>query len=163
MKLAIPHPQACWEVWPNMTDWKWSIPKKTSCHRNACFILCVWPGHQHYHDSQSVRTKFKLHNLSCVWVQNKLVSWCYMTSVDCKPGKTGTLGFNTGLSLNWQAAHNTSLTWFFLSCQDKVAGITMIPGCLTWTKKNKLCVTCVRQDQFFFKHQNSWVGKICFP
>lgn len=101
------------------------------------FILCVWAGHQHYHDSQSVRTKFKLHNLSCVWVQNKLVSWCYMTSVDCKPGKTGTLGFNTGLSLNWQAAHNTSLTWFFLSCQDKVARITMIPGCLTWTKKKQ--------------------------
>lgn len=64
-----------------------------------------------------VPTKFMLHNMPCgvyvcVCVPNNLVSWYYVTSVDCKPWKTRTLGFNTGLALNWQAAHNTSLTCF---------------------------------------------------
>lgn len=43
--------------------------------------------------------------------------------VDCKPGKTTALGFNTGLALKWQAAHNSSVTWFFLCCHDKVEWI----------------------------------------
>lgn len=59
--------------------------------------------------------------ISChVWVQNSPVSWCYVTGVDCKPEKTRTLGFNTCLALAWQIAHDSSLTWFFLSCHDKV-------------------------------------------
>lgn len=56
-----------------------------------------------------------LHNMPCgvcVCVPNNLVSWYYVTSIDCKPWKTRTLGFNSGLALNWQAVHNTSLTRF---------------------------------------------------
>lgn len=62
--------------------------------------------------------------------------------VDCKPGKTTTLGFNTGLALKLQAAHKSSLTWFFLCCHDKVEWTTAIPVCV-WggAKKKKLFVT----------------------
>lgn len=49
--------------------------------------------------------------------------------VDCKPGKTTALGFNTGLALKWQATHNSSVTWFFLCCHNKVEWITTIPVC----------------------------------
>lgn len=69
--------------------------------------------------------------------------------VDCKPGKTTTLGFNTGLALKWQTAHNSSVTWFFLFCHNKVEWITTIPvygGANHKTKQKKCCL-------WLFKHR----------
>lgn len=85
--------------------------------------------------------------LTLSWYQP---NWSYITGhvcgfktsmsadVDCKPGKTTTLGFNTGLALKLQAAHKSSLTWFFLCCHDKVEWITAIPVCGGVGQKKKV-------------------------
>lgn len=86
--------------------------------------------------------------LTLSWYQS---NWSYITGhvcgfktsmsadVDCKPGKTTTLGFNTGLALKLQAAHKSSLTWFFLCCHDKVEWITEIPVWGGGAKKKVVC------------------------
>lgn len=65
--------------------------------------------------------------------------------VDYKPGKTTTLGFNTGLALKLQAAHNSTLTRFFLCSHDKVEWITAIPVCEQGGDPKKSCL-------WLFKH-----------
>lgn len=77
--------------------------------------------------------------------------------VDCKPGKTTTLGLNTGLALKWQAAHNSLVTWFFLSCHDKADWT--IPVCVWgghptkpntfWLVKDRLCNRFCKKVWFF--------------